>query len=400
MKELLVEAKELEQEIIENRRYLHQNPECGFELDNTCRFVKEKLIEYGYKPKEIYRSSIVATIGDEKRGKTIMLRADMDALPMKEESGLDYAAASDLNAAHTCGHDAHVAMLLGAAKLLKRHEDQLEGCVKLMFQPDEEGMAEDGISGAQRMIEAGVLHNPTVDAVFGLHIWSGEYKKGYVVYRPGAFMHSCDNFTINLYGKGAHGSRPHEAISAINLATQVYNGLQGLLARELPSFETGTITVGTLHSGSAANIIPETAQLTGTIRMTNEDMREKMKRRMEELVDQLAKAYGGHGEISFYNGIPCVYCQEALTKDIVSIQEEMLGKELYLETKVNSAGDDISIISQMVPTCYMMLGCGDKEEGYLYSHHNPKILFAEEVMYLGAALHANAAIEWLRRDKE
>ncbi|MFW5631879.1 MAG: M20 metallopeptidase family protein [Acetivibrio ethanolgignens] len=394
MKELLQEAKAIEEEVIANRRYLHENPECGFELENTCRFVTEKLKEYGYEPKQICKSGIVATIGDETKGKTILLRADMDALPMTEETDLPFRSKKE--AAHTCGHDTHTAMLLGAAKLLKAHEKELNGCVKLMFQPDEEGTSPDGVSGADRMLEAGVLENPKVDAVFSLHIMSGENKKGTITYRRGTLMSSCDNFVIKIQGKGAHGSQPHESISPINIAAHIYFGLQELISRELPGYEQGTITAGTFNSGFAPNIIPDTAEITGTIRMTDERTRARIKERMTELCTSTARAYGGSCEVEFMHGIPSVYNNPELTEELISYSEELLGYKCKEEKYVNSGSDDSSVISQNAPTCYVMLACGDAEEGYIYSHHNPHILFNEEVFYLGTALYANSAIEWLK----
>lgn len=394
MKELLQEAKEMESEIIENRRYLHANPECGFELQNTCKFVIEQLKAYGYEPEMIYKSGIAATIGDESKGKTIMLRADMDALPMFEETDLSFK--SNIEAAHTCGHDTHTAMLLGAAKLLKKHESQLEGCVKLVFQPDEEGTSPDGVSGGDRLLEAGVLAHPRVDALFSIHIMSGAYKSGTVAYRKGTLMSSCDTFIIDIQGKGAHGSQPHNAVSPINIAAHIYFGIQELIARELPGYEQGTITVGSINSGDAANILPDTATLTGTIRMTNEKSRSHIKERMKEICEYTSKTYGGSCKVSFIHGIPSVYNNPEFTEEVIGYTEDLLGYSCHEDEYINSGSDDLSVFSQRVPTCYVMLGSGDAEEGYIYSHHNPHILFNEEVFYKGTALYVNTAIEWLK----
>lgn len=396
MKELLKEAKALEPEIIKNRRYLHSHPELGFDLDNTCRFVMEELTSYGYEPKMIYKSGIVATVGDPSKGKTIMLRADMDALPMFEENDLEFK--SNIEIAHMCGHDTHTAMLLAAAKLLKAHESELNGCVKLMFQPDEEGTSPDGISGAQRMLEAGVMKNPDVDAIFSIHIISGSYPSGWVAYRKGALLTSCDNFEIKIQGQGAHGSQPYNAVSPINIAAHIYFGLQELIARELPGYEQGSLTAGTFNSGDAPNIIPDTAEISGTIRMTDEVSRTKIKDRMVEMCKKTAEAYGGTCEVSFFNGIPSFYNNPEMTKEVIGYSEELLGRECHEDAYVNTASDDLSILSQLVPSCYIMLGCGDEKEGYCYSHHNPHVLFNEDVMYEGAALHANTAIEWLKNN--
>ena len=223
MKELLQRAKELEPELLENRRWLHRHPELGFELKETCAFVEEKLKAMGYAPQRMSKAGIVATVG-KTGGKTILLRADMDALPMKEESGLDFSATG--NAAHTCGHDTHTAMLLAAAKMLKEREEELNGCVKLMFQPDEEGTNPLGFSGAQAMLKDGILENPHVDAVVSMHIMSqSPYSAGTIYTRRGPMMSSCDTITITITGKGTHGSMPQEGVDALNVGVHIYSAL-------------------------------------------------------------------------------------------------------------------------------------------------------------------------------
>lgn len=394
MKELVQESFDLQSELIANRRYLHENPECGFELENTCKFVMDQLTSYGYEPKFICKSGIVATIGDPTKGKTILLRADMDALPMREETDLPFR--SQTNAAHTCGHDTHMAMLLGAAKLLKKHESEINGCVKLMFQPDEEGNSPDGVSGCDRMVEAGVLENPKVDAAFGIHIFSGNIKSGVMKYRKGPLMSSCDTFIIDVQGKGAHGSQPYAGVSPINIAAHIYFALQELISRELPSFEQGSITAGSFNSGDAANIIPNEAKITGTIRLVKEDTRKFIKQRMIDICDHTAKAFQGSASVSFMHGIPSVYSDPKFTQEIVNYQQSLFEEDCQEEEFVATGSDDLSVISQKVPTCYMWLGSGDESEGYHYSHHNPHILFNENVLYKGCAMYLNSALSWLK----
>lgn len=393
MKILLDEAKIIEQEIIANRRYLHENPECGFELENTCRFVLEKLSSYGYTPAMVGKSGIVATVG-KPGGKTILLRADMDALPMEETTDLPFR--SKIKMAHTCGHDTHTAMLLGAARLLKQHEDELKGCVKLMFQPNEEGTSPDGINGSEAMIEAGVLRNPDVDAVMSLHIMSGSHKSGSIATRKGPLMSSCDNIEIEVTGRGSHGSMPQYGTDPINIALHVFQGLQNLIARELAPEEQAVITIGSLNSGDAANVIPEKATMRGTIRTISEETRTRFKKRIEEICDYTSKAYGGSCTVKFLNGTPSVYNNPELTEEIICYSEEIFEHTCELMEFPFSGSDDLSALSQVVPTCYLILGSGIAEEGYLYPHHNPNVLFNEDVFYKGAALYANSAIEWLK----
>jgi len=396
MNELLKEAKAIESELIQMRRELHQIPEIGIELPKTAAYVKAKLIEYGYEPTEIYTNAIVATVGDTSK-KAILLRADMDALPMKEESGLEFAATGD--ACHSCGHDLHMATLLGAAKLLKQHESELNGCVKFMFQPDEEGYSGDDVGGAEHMLLNGVLENPTVGACFSTHIWSGLYSTGKISWRKGGFMSSCDNITIEIQGKAAHGSRPEDGISPINIGCHIYLGLQELISREVPPYEQTVLTCGAFNSGSTCNQIPNTATLNGTLRTENESVRTFLKKRITEIVEGTAKIYGGTATVKFWAGIPSVYNNPALTDELIGYSKELLGAENFIEEPhTHSSSDDISVISQACPTTYVFLCCGSPEEGYTQSHHHPAILFNEDVLHLGAALFAHNAIEWLKHN--
>lgn len=392
MHQFLEEAKALEEEIIANRRYLHEHPECGFELENTCRFVMEKLSEYGYEPKMICESGIVATVG--KPGKTIMLRADMDALPMEEINDLPFRAKG--NMAHTCGHDTHTAMLLGAAKILKQHEAELNGTVKLMFQPDEEGTSPTGISGGDAMVSAGVLENPKVDAVMSQHITSGTMHIGELGVRKGPLLSSSDTFEITVEGVGTHGSQPNLGVDPINVAVHIYQGIQNLIARELAPEEQTALTIGSLQAGDAANIIPNEAKITGTLRATHECTRELFKTRIQEISEHCAAAFRAKVDVKFMHGIPSVYNDPKLTEELSAYAEKLLGYPCTnMESPLNNS-DDLSVISQLVPTTYFMLGCGTEEEGYCYPHHNPHVLFNEDVMYKGTALYVNSAVEWLK----
>ena len=398
MNTILNEAKAIQQELVQNRRYLHQIPELGYNLPKTTQFVKEKLIEYGYTPTEIYQSCIVTTLGDPSKGKTILLRADMDALPMKEESGLDFAATG--NTCHSCGHDLHMAMLLGAAKLLKQHENELNGCVKFMFQPDEEAQSGEDIGGALRMVNHGVLENPKVDACFSMHIWSGLYKSGIISYKQRGFMCSCDLVNITIKGKASHGSRPEDAISPINIGCHIYLALQQLIAREIPSYEQAVVTLGSFNSGSTCNQIPNSAILGATLRCASEPIRLFLQKRITEVVEETAKIYGGEASVLFYSGVPSVYNDPSFTKQVISINKKMLGNECFKEeTYAHASGEDISIISQLCPTCFVFLCCGDPSEGYIHSHHHPAIRFNEDVLYKGSAMFVNTAIEWLKMNQ-
>ena len=396
MKELLQRAKQLQPELVENRRWLHRHPELGFDLTVTCAFVGEKLKAMGYAPQRMSKTGIVATVG-RPGGKTILLRADMDALPMKEESGLPFAAVG--SAAHTCGHDTHTAMLLAAAQMLKEHEGELNGCVKLMFQPDEEGTNPLGFSGAQAMLKDGVLENPHVDAAVSMHIMSqSTHPAGTIYTRCGPMMSSCDTITITVTGKGTHGSMPQEGVDALNVGVHIYSALQNLTARELAPEEQGVLTIGSFNGGEAANVLPEKVCLVGTMRTTVEATRTRFKKRIEAICAGMAQAFGAKVGVEFTQGIPTVYNDPALTQRVIGYTSELLGEEVPEMRAPFSGSDDLSEISQVVPTCYLILSGGTAQEGHPYPQHNPRVTFEESVLYRGAAVFANTAIEWLKEN--
>ena len=396
MKELLQRAKQLQPELVENRRWLHRHPELGFDLTETCAFVEEKLKAMGYAPQRMSKTGIVATVG-RPGGKTILLRADMDALPMKEESGLPFSATGDV--AHTCGHDTHTAMLLAAAQMLKEHEGELNGCVKLMFQPDEEGTNPLGFSGAQAMLKDGVLENPHVDAAVSMLIMSqSPHPAGTIYTRCGPMMSSCDTITITVTGKGTHGSMPQEGVDALNVGVHIYSALQNLTARELAPEEQGVLTIGSFNGGEAANVLPEKVCLVGTMRTTVEATRTRFKKRIEAICAGMAQAFGAKVGVEFTQGIPTVYNDPALTQRVIGYTSELLGEEVPEMRAPFSCSDDLSEISQVVPTCYLILSGGTAQEGHPYPQHNPRVTFEESVLYRGAAVFANTAIEWLKEN--
>lgn len=391
--DILKESKLLYDEMLENRRFLHKIPEIGFELQETTDFVLNKLKQYGYKPTEICQSGIVAIAGNPKKGKTILLRADMDALPMKEETDLDFKSIN--GNAHACGHDIHITMLLAAAKIIKKYEKNLNGCVKFMFQPDEEGNSPAGVGGADVMIEKGVLENPKVDVAFSMHYFSGKRPSKTVVYRRGPLMSSCDNFKIEVQGTGAHGSQPEKGVSPIIIGSNIVLGIQNLVAYELASTDQGTVTIGKFNSGTSENIIPDTANISGTIRMSLEQSRSNVKKRIKEISENIAKAYGGEAKVSYSHGIPTVYNNIQLTEDVINYNkcfEDLKFEELEFP---ESGSDDFSSISHKVPSCYIFLCGGDKTEGYNYSHHNPHIIFNEKILPYGTAMFVKTAFKYL-----
>ena len=382
-------AAALREELIENRRYFHTNAEVGLNMPKAKAYVLKKLEEYGLDPKEC-GMGVTATLG--RGGKTILLRADMDALPMAEESGLEFACPTGQQA-HTCGHDFHAAMLLTAAELLKESEDQLEGTVKFMFQP-----AEETFEGSKDMIEHGILEDPKPDAALAYHVGPGKMPVGIFMYNAGGtLMFSMDGFEINIKGRGSHGAFPHMAVDPINIGAHIYLALQELIARECDPSSACVLTVGQFHAGSAPNIIPESAVLEGTIRTNKEEEREKLVRRLKEVAEGTAAVYGGTAEVKFPCGVPTLVCDAALTNEMVGYMKELPIPGLMGVPNISaSASEDFALITEQIPSAYLYLSAGYLDERGAYSAHNPKVQFNEDVLPVGAACLAHCAVQWLK----
>lgn len=390
---ILEEAEALADDIVADRRWLHEHPEIGFDLPQTTAYVADRLREIGLEPREIVPGGLVATIGDPSRGRCFMLRADMDALPLREETGLPFASQNGFM--HACGHDAHTAMLLGAARILKAHEAELDGCVKLMFQPDEEGTAPDEICGNEAMINAGVLEDPHVDAAAAIHLMPFDFHLGEVATRPGTGFSSIDDIDIVVHGKGGHGSRPNQLVDPFNIACHIFQGAQNLIARELDPNDQAVITFGAMNGGTAANIVPDDVRMLGTLRTVDEGTRAHLKKRMTAMCEGIADAFGGSAEVQFLRGVPSVHNDPALTRELIGYVEELTGRPVTILDKPISGSDDMSVISQAVPTAYFVVGTGTEDEGVRYPVHNARVVFDESVFAEGAAMTATMALRWL-----
>lgn len=380
-------ALELKEETVANRRYFHQNAETGLDMPTAKAYVMNKLKEYGLVPKECGHG-VSATVGCG--GKVILLRADMDALPMPEESGEPFACTS--RAAHACGHDFHAAMLLTAAKMLKENESNLKGTVKFMFQP-----AEETFEGSKDMMEHGILENPTVDAALAYHVSPGNMPVGLYMYNSsGTMMFSVDGFKITVSGKGAHGAYPHNSIDPINIAVHVYLALEALIAREADPKAACVLTVGKFEAGTAANIIPDYAVLEGTIRSNDPTNRELLVRRMKEVADKTAQVYGGSASIEMISEVPPLICDPALTEEMVSYMQEMNLPNAQPYPGISaSASEDFASIAEKVPSTFIYLSAGFTDNREVYPAHNPKVQFNEDVCPIGASCLAYCATQWL-----
>lgn len=387
MNKFLKRAQELEASMKSDRRYLHQNAEVGFDLPITTKYVMDRLQEIGLEPKEICKSGVTALIEGKKPGKTYLLRADMDALSMNEENVLEFT--SKTNAAHNCGHDMHTAILLGAAQILKENVDELEGNVRLMFQPNEEAFL-----GSKAMIEAGVLDD--VDVASCMHMML-DYDASNYACAPGFFSSSCDGFKITVNGKGCHGAMPHLGIDPINVGMSICTAFQQLVSRETPPKETASLTFGQFSGGNTPNIVPDKVVIQGTLRTYNAELRAKLVKRMQTIVKSAGEMYGTTVEYEVLSDVPSIYVNPEMLEEVKTYLSEIEGLTLANDNFRITPSDDMAFISEKVPTVYLLLQARVKDNPY--PHHNPKVLFDESAMTWGAAMHAQCAFEWLRNHK-
>ena len=386
--ELLKEAQELLGCLTADRRALHREPELGMDLPHTRAYVKKRLIEMGYEPQDCGQAGIVATVG--KPGKCILLRADMDALPIKEETGLPFASRN--GAAHACGHDSHTAMLLGAAQLLKNHESELNGTVKLMFQP-----AEELLQGAKDMVENGVLENPHVDVAEGMHI-NPMVPTGQMSWSRKYVCASADAFSIHIKGRGGHGAMPQNAVDPIVVAAYTILALQEIQTREISGEDMIVMTYGLIQAGEKDNIIPDTAIMRGSLRALDQQVLDKVKRRVEEICAGISLAYRCEVKPSWDYGCGPNSNNEELALEMREYQEEIMGAENVIEASPAMGSEDFSYVSAAVPSVFSWIGVKPDDIDQPEALHSPRMILDENAMPYGAALHANCAIRWLEKN--
>ena len=381
------EAEELKDELVKNRRNIHENPELGLVLPQTKEFVIKNLKEIGAEIKEVGESGVQATIKGEKGpGKRILIRADMDALPMDEESGLDFSS-KNKGVAHTCGHDLHTSIGLISAKLLAKHKKDFKGEVRFMFQP-----AEEIFKGSKMMIEEGVLDG--VDVAIALHT-NLTHEAGSISYYPGYMATSCDNFKVTIKGQGGHGGYPHTTKDPINAGVMIYQQFNQLISRDADPSKHTTLTFGQFSSGSNSNIIPDIAILQGTMRTYDPEIREKLLKRIDEIVEGVSKASECEVNLEYFASVPSLYSDPDLTKELVEYVEKSSDIEMISGERL-MASEDMAFVSRKVPTVYFLLN--SKVPGNDYSHHNPKVDFSEDAMPIGVGLFLTCAINWLNNN--
>ncbi|WP_249961930.1 M20 metallopeptidase family protein [Histophilus somni] len=388
----LERARELFDEAKAVRRQIHQHPEVGFELPDTMALIKKKLDEHNIQYRQLDDAyALVGTLGDPSKGKTLLLRADMDGLPMVEEANLEFAAKNQC--AHLCGHDIHATSLLVALIMLKEDEDKLQGQIKFLFQP-----AEETLNGGKLMIEKGVLENPKPDAGLALHMWPNGEKPGILINKEAALA-SALNFKIEIKGKGAHGAMPYNGVDPVFVASQIINGANGILARELPSSKGASLSIGSISApGGAINIVPPNAYLEGTSRSLYDDSAKHMAKRLPEIVEHIGKAFRAETVYEEVANVPALVNTPAMSELVKASAEEALGTEYtvkYIDPLLASE-DYAHIASQLPESCYFFVSCPQPDaDGNVYAVHHPKVVFNEEALIIGPATMAQAAVNWL-----
>lgn len=403
---ILQEAAAYQEQLVQTRRYLHSHPETGFDLKNTTEYVRKELIAMGYEPVMCGKSGIIALAGKKKSGKVFLIRGDMDALPIKEESDVPFS--SDNGKMHACGHDMHTTMMLGVARLLKSHEYEIEGTVKLMFQP-----AEEIFEGSDDMINAGVLNSPDVDAAMMIHVMAGlPIPAGTVISCDGGVSApAADYFYIDIQGKGCHGSMPNNGVDPITIAAHIITGLSEINSRELGLSDDAVITIGTINAGNAANVIPDTAHMSGTIRTYDEETRSYIKQRVSDIASNIASAYRGSASVTYGSGCPCLLNNPDLATCSAKYLNELLGpSRTFTAAQLNAmsgggkaskstGSEDFAYVSQKVPSIMFALAAGTPQDGYCYPQHHPKVKFDEAILSEGSAVYAYTAMRWLEEHK-
>ncbi len=403
--EIKIASENLEEQMISWRRDFHQNPELSNREFKTAKKIAAHLKELGIETQTgIAKTGVVGILKGNKPGKTVALRADMDALPVTERNDLPFKSevtteflGSQTGVMHACGHDTHVAILMGVAEVLSQNKDKINGTVKFIFQPAEEGPPPGEEGGAGLMIKEGVLKNPDVDAIFGLHI-NSETPVGTIRYKPEGTMAAVERFVINVKGKQTHGSAPWSGTDPILISAKIIDGLQTIISRDAKLVDgAAVITVGKITSGVRFNIIPESAEMIGTVRTLDPDMKEIILRRMREMVPAIAKAYGGEATIEIQNNTAITYNDPELTSQMLPTLEKVAGKDHIELVKATTGGEDFSFFQEEVPGFYFFLGGKPLDATESAPHHTPDFFIDESGMLLGVKTMSQIAIDYLNQ---
>ncbi|MBP8292399.1 MAG: amidohydrolase [Caldilineaceae bacterium] len=395
IQEFKAQAAALQPQLVAWRRDFHMHPELGFQEVRTAGIVADHLRSLGLEVTTgIGKTGVVAVVeGDDAPAEapTVMLRFDMDALPIMEENDAPYASQNP-GVMHACGHDGHTAIGMGVATLLTQHRQGLAGRVKLVFQP-----AEEGLGGARAMLADGVMHDPQPAAAFGMHLWS-RLPLNQIVVQPGPLWAGADKVDLIVSGQGGHGAMPHETIDAIYVASQIVIAWQGIISRSIDPAEPAVITVGSFHAGTACNVIAGTAELACSIRSLTLAMRDFLVRRMHEVAEGVCAAHGATCELTFTSGVPPTINDPAGAALMQGIASALVGEPQVAQITPMMVGEDMSEFLNRAPGCYVLVGAWDPDKPLNSPHHSPTFDFDERMLATGAALLAVTAVEYLQRN--
>jgi len=381
-----VEIRQMQSDIVEWRRQLHQKPELGFEEYITADFIQRKLQQWNISYiTKIAETGVVATISSNSPGKVLAIRADMDALPIQEANEVDYRSQHD-GKMHACGHDGHTAIALGTAYYLAHNQDRWQGTVKIIFQP-----AEEGPGGAKPMIEAGVLKNPDVDAIIGLHLWNN-LPLGQVGVRNGALMAAVECFRCQVFGK----AMPDQTVDSIVVASQIVNALQTIVSRNVNPLDAAVVTVGEFNAGTALNVIADTAKMSGTIRYFNPALESLIRDRLEAIIAGICKLHGANYELNHWQLYPPTINDQTISELVRSVVKEVVETPLGVIPECQTmGGEDMSFFLQSIPGCYFFLGAANPAKGLAYPHHHPRFDFDETALGMGVEIFVRCVEKFL-----
>jgi amidohydrolase len=378
--------------VIADRRFLHEHPELGFQEFETSRFVAERLQSLGVEDIQtgIAITGVTGLIRGKQpgNGKTLLIRADMDALPIQEENDVEYRSQHN-GVMHACGHDAHTSMLLAVTRLLMDRRDEFAGTVKVLFQP-----AEEGPGGAKPMIEAGVLENPKVDAALGMHMAQAQ-PLGVIGVRNGPAMAAADRFEFTIKGVGGHGARPQATVDPIVVGAHIITAMQTLVSRETDPTVPAVVSFGAFLAGEAFNVIPNTAVLRGTVRSFEQEERERLAARIEALVRGIAGAMRAEIEFDYHFGYPPTVNDPVMTELVREAAREAVGDENVVEEDLHMGAEDMSYFLEAVPGCFFYVGSKNPDKGLIWGHHHPRFDIDEESLGNGIQTMVGAALRYL-----
>lgn len=379
----------LKDELIRLRRDFHRHPELGFHEERTSTVISDYLDRLGMEVhRGIGKTGVVGVLRGRKPGKTVMLRSDMDALPIQEQNDVEYMSVND-GVMHACGHDGHMAILLGAATVLSAERDKLPGIVKFVFQP-----AEESLGGAKYMIEDGVLEDPRVDAVFGLHLIN-QIPRGYIACKSGTIMANMDGFIVTIMGRGGHGAMPEGGIDAILMSSQVITALQGIATKQISPLNPVIVHVGIIRGGEAPNVIADTVVLEGTVRTLDESARKLIPGSMERIISGITSTMGGSYELDYQTGYPATINDATMTEMVKKAALEAVGSDCVFEHPSAMISEDMSFYLQKVPGSYFFVGSGNAAKGLCQPHHNSRFDIDEEALVVGAHMMFSVAVSYL-----